>query len=112
MTRTTPRNAKKTKITVYKPKGKKYRAGSGSMSMVVLTPTKTRRGKTIYTEVDAGPYYNSSDEEGESSKRKPSKAPSHSTIPVPASLEDTFQWEASCLDDQEPHLQRITKVRL
>jgi hypothetical protein len=112
MTRATPRNAKKAKISVYKPKGKKYRAGSGSVSMVVLTPTKTRRGKTIYTEVDATPYYDSSDEGGESPKRKPSKAPSHSTTTVPALLEDTFQWEASCLDDQEPHVPRITKVRL
>jgi hypothetical protein len=82
--------------------------------MVVLTPTKTRRGKTIYTEVDAAPYYTSSDEEGKSPKRKPSKTPSNSEsrTTVPTLLEDTSQWDASCLDDQEPHIPRITKVRL
>ena len=73
--------------------------------MVVLAPTTSRRGKIKYTEVDAAPYYKLSDEEGESPKKKPSE-------PLPASSEDTFQWEASCLDDQEPHLPRITKVRL
>lgn len=110
MTRTS-RNAKKAKVSVYKSTGKKHRASSGSM--VVLTPFKTRRGKTIYTEVDAASHYDPSDEEDKSSKRKPSKTPTHSTIAaVPASLEDTFQWEASCLDDQEPHLPRTTKVRL
>jgi len=56
--------------------------------MVVLTPTTTRRGKIVYTEVDAAPYYQTSDE-GESPKRKPSNIPSHTTTTVPASLEDT-----------------------
>lgn len=97
---------KRAKISTYKPKGKKQRS-----SLVVFAPTKTRRGKTIYTEVDAGSYYDTSEEEGESSKRKPSKTPSHSRTAVPASLEGTFQWEASCLDDQEPHVPRTTKVR-
>ena len=105
-------NAKKAKISVYRPSGKKHRAGSGSM--VVLTPTTTRRGKTIYTEEDAGPYYKPSNEEDELSKRKSSQTPgpSHSKTTLPASLEDTFQWEASFLDDQEPYVPRITKVRL
>jgi hypothetical protein len=101
----TTRNAKKAKISVYKPK----RAGSGSM--VVLTPRTTRRGKTIYTEVDAGSKYDPSDEEDKSPKRKPSNTPSRSRTTVPASQEDTFQWGASFLDDQEPHEPRITKVR-
>lgn len=103
-----PRSNKRVKITVYKPRGKKQKAGSG---MVVLAPTKTRRGKTVYTEVDAAPYYDSTDEEGDSSKRKPSKTPSHSRTAISAPLEDPFQWEASCLDDPEPHIPRITKVR-
>ena len=111
MTRTS-QNAKKAKISVYRPRGKKHRAGSSSTSMVVLKPTKTRRGKTIYTEVDAAPYYTSSDEEGKSLKRKPSKTPSHSKTTVPTRLEDISQLEASCLDDQEPCAPRITKVRL
>jgi hypothetical protein len=79
--------------------------------MVVLAPIRTRRGKITYTEVDAAPYYDSSDEGGESPKRKPSKTPSRSKTTVPASLEDAFQQEASCLGDQEPHVPRITKVR-
>jgi hypothetical protein len=112
MTRTS-QNPKRTKISVYKPKGKKQKYGSGSM--VILTPIKTRRGKTIYTEVDASSYYKSSDEEGEPPKRKPSKTPSgpsSSRATIPALLENTLQWEASCLDGQEPCVSRITKVRL
>ena len=109
MTRT-PQNAKRAKITVHKSRGKKHRAGSGFM--VVLTPTLTRRGKTIYKEVDAAPYYDSSDEEGKSPKRKPSEALSHPKTTVPASLEDTFQWDGFYLDNQEPHIPRTTKVRL
>jgi len=103
-------NAKKAKISIYKPKGKKHKAGSGSM--VVLRPTKTRRGKTVYTEADATPYYKLSDEKGKSPKRNPSKTPSCSKTTVPTSPEDTFQGMASFLDNQEPHVQRITKVRL
>jgi hypothetical protein len=75
--------------------------------MVAFVPTKTRRGKTIYKEVDAALYYKSSDEEGESPKRKLSKTPSHSRTTVPASLEDMFQW-----DGEEPYVPRITKVGL
>jgi hypothetical protein len=78
--------------------------------MVVFKPRKTRRGKTVYTEVDAAPYYDSFDEGGESPKRKPSKIPSRKA--VPASLEKAFQQKASCLDNQEPYEPRITKVRL
>ncbi len=70
--------------------------------MVVLKPTKTRRGKTIYTEVDAAPYYKLSDKEDESLKMKHSTTPSHSRTAVPASLDDVFQSETSCLDDHEP----------
>jgi len=73
----TPWNSKKVKVSVYKLGGKRHRANSGSGSMVVLKPKKTRRGKTIYTEVDAGPYYTSSDEGGKSPKRKPSKTVRH-----------------------------------
>jgi hypothetical protein len=109
MTRT-PRNAKRAKISVYKPKAKNHRAKASSM--VVLTPTTTRRGKIIYTEKDAAPYYAPSDEEEESPKRKSSKTPSHPRTAIPPSLEDIFQWEASCLDDQEPCISRVTKVRL
>lgn len=108
MTRRTSRNTKKAKISVYKPEDKKCR--SGSRSMVVLASTKTRRGKTVDTEVDAAPYYQLSDEGGESSKKTPSMTPSHSKTTIPASLEDTFQLEASFLDDQEPYEPRITKV--
>jgi hypothetical protein len=103
----TPQNTKKAKISVYNTSAKKR---TGSRSMVVLTPTTTRRGKIIYTEVDAAPYYQSSDE-GESPKRKPSNISSHTTTTVPASLEDTFQLESTYIDDQEPHEPRITKVR-
>jgi len=106
-----PPKAKKAKITVYKPKVKKHKVNSEpSGSMVVLTPTTTRRGKTIYVEEDAAPYYKTSDEEGDSPKRKLSKTPSHSKTTVPASLEDTLQWEASCFDNQEPDISRVTKV--
>ena len=98
MTRTQP-NAKRVKISVYKPKVKKRSAGFGSM--VVLTPFKTRRGKTIYKKVDAMPYYKPSDEGVKSPKKAVSAIPG-----------DTNQWEASCLDDQEPHIPRTTKVRL
>jgi hypothetical protein len=79
--------------------------------MVVLTPTRTRRGKIIYKEVDAAPYYESSDEGGKSPKKKPAMTPSRSRTDIPASLEDTSQREASCFDDQKPHVPRITKVR-
>lgn len=105
----TLRNGKRAKT--YKPKGKKHKSKAGSASVVIFKPTKTRRGKTVYTEVDAAPYYDSSDEGGGSPKRKPSKTPSRSKTAVPALLEETFQQEASCLDDQEPHIPRITKVR-
>ena len=140
----TPQNAKKAKVSISKPQVKKREPGkpgpgskvvitpgltktkkgkaikarkTGKGNMVVLVPTKTRRGKTIYTEVDAAPYYQSSDEEGKNPKRSPSKTPSNSKMTVPASkttvpapLEDTPHWGASCLDDQEPHLPRVTKV--
>lgn len=98
-----PRNTKTAKIIKYKPKAKKG-------SMVVLAPTKTRRGKVIYAEVDAASYYGISNEGGKSPK-KPSVTTSHSMTAVPASLDDTFQ-EFSCLNEQEPHVPRITKVRL
>lgn len=103
-------NAKKAYITVIKPRGKKQKTGSGSL--VVFTPKKTRRGKTIYVEKDAASLFAFSDEEGKSSERKLSKTPSRSRTTVPASLEDTFRGEASFLDDQEPHIPRVTKVRL
>lgn len=106
----TSRNAKKAKITIYKPSGNKHRAGPSSMT--IFTPTRTRRGKTVYIETDAAPYYALSDKDEESPKRKQSKTPSHSTTTLPASLENPFQWEGLCLDDQEPNLPRITKVRL
>ena len=105
-----PRVTSKTnrpRISVYDPKGKKHTPSSGSM--LVLACTKTRRGKTIYTEVDPALL---SDEGGQSSKRKPSMTPPHSTETVPAPLEDTFQWDATLLDGQEPHERRVTKVRL
>lgn len=110
----TPRNSKKVKVSVFKLGSKRRRADSGSGSMVVLKPKKTRRGKTIYTEVDAGPDYTSSDEGGKSPKpkRKPSNTPSHSKTTISALVENTPQWEAAYLDDQEPHVSRITKVRL
>lgn len=97
------RNTKKAKVTVVKPRGKKH--GASSSNLVVFVPTKTRRGKIRYTEADGAPYYKLSDEESEPPKMKPSE-------PLPASQEDMFQWEASFLDDQEPHTPRITKVRL
>jgi hypothetical protein len=97
------RNAKKARISVSKPK----RAGSGSM--VVLAPAKTRRGKTIHTEVDAAPYYAPSDKKDESPKRKPPHTPSRSGTTALASLEDTQGF--SFLDNHESHEPRITKVR-
>jgi hypothetical protein len=100
-------HAKRAKVSVYRPKDKKHRAGSGSI--VDLTPTLTRRGKIRYTEVDATSRYNPSDEEGDSPKRK---TPSSSRTPVPPLLEDTFQGEASWLDDQEPCVPKTAKVRL
>lgn len=103
-----PRKAKRAKISVYKPGGSKRRTGSASM--VVLTPTTTRRGKIIYTEKDAAPYYKSSDEEGKSPQRKLPKTPYRSGTTVPASLEGRFLQEDSSLDDQEPHVPRNTKV--
>jgi hypothetical protein len=101
MTRTPP-NSKRSKISVYKPKAKKRKADSSlgpSGSMVVLKPKRTRRGKTIYTKVDAAPFYAPSDKGGESLKRNPSKTPSHSKTTLSASLEDAFQWESSDLID-------------
>ena len=100
-------HTKRAKISFHRHKGQKHKAGSGSM--VVLTPTTTRRGKTTYTEVDATPYYEPSDEGDESPKRK---APSSSRTPVPASLKEIFQGEAFYLDDQKPYILKITKVRL
>lgn len=79
---------------------------------VIYVPMKTRRGKTIYKEVDAASYRASADGKAKSPPKKPSMAnPSHSRTAIPVSLEDTFQGEASCLDDQEPHVPRVTKVR-
>jgi hypothetical protein len=85
----TLRIPRKAKITVYRPRGKKHKVCSGSI--VILKPTKTRRGKTIYTEVDAAPYYKLSDEgDDESPKRKHSTTPSHSRTTAPASLDNVF----------------------
>jgi hypothetical protein len=98
----------KSRRAIYKPDGKKHTTSSGSM--LVLARTKTRRGKDVYTKVDPALYY-ASDQEGESSKRKPSITPSQFTTTVPVSLEDTFQLGASSLEDQEPHAARVTKVR-
>jgi hypothetical protein len=105
---------------VFKPEAKK-RSSPGSAQMIVLARTKTRSGKTVYVEEDAAPYYKKSKdkakEQGETSKRKPSKTPSRSRTAVPDSPEDTreetFQEEGSRLDDQEPDVpvRRITKVR-
>lgn len=100
-------HTKRAKISFHRHKGQKHRAGSESM--VVFTPTTTRRGKTTYTEVDATPYYEPSDKGDESPKKK---APFSSWTPVPASSKEIFQGEASYLDDQEPFVSRITKVRL
>jgi len=110
MTRT-PRNAKRTKITTYKPKGKKQRAGSASM--VVHTPTLTRRGKITYIEEDATPYYKPFNDGGELSKqKKPSNTPSRFKTTIPPLLEDPFQSESFFLNDEESNIRRITKVRL
>jgi hypothetical protein len=96
-------DTKKAKITVYRPRGKKCKVSSGSI--VILKPTKTRRGKTIYTEVDAAPYYKLSDEgDDELPKRKHSTTPSHFRTTAPASLDDVFQCETSCLNGQEPYV--------
>ena len=90
-------DTKKAKITVYRSRGKKCKVSSGSM--VILKPTKTRRGKTIYTEIDAAPYYKLSNEgDNESPKRKHSTTPSHSRTTDPALLNNVFQCETSCLD--------------
>ena len=80
--------------------------------MIVLTPTRTRRGKITYKEVDVAPYYKPLNEGDKSLKKKPFMTPSHSRTAIPTSLEDTCQWEASCLDDWESYIPRITKVRL
>lgn len=102
-----PRKAKRAKIMAHKPSGTEGRVGSGSL--VVLTPAKTRRGKIFYKEVDATPYYELSDDEEGTSKRKPSKTPKDS-IPIdPAPLEDISRQEA--LLDDEPYIPRTTKVR-
>jgi hypothetical protein len=103
---------------VIKPEAKK-RSSPGSAQMIIFAKRKTRSGKTVYVEKDAAPYYKKSkdkaEEQGETSKRKPSKTPSRSRTAVPDSLEDTreetFQEEGSRLDDQEPDVRRITKVR-
>jgi hypothetical protein len=115
MTRT--RAHKTLRKLVFKPEAKK-RSSPGSAQMIIFAPTKTRRGKTVYVEKDATPYYKKSKdkaEQGETSKRKPSKTPSCSRTAVPDSPEDTreesFQEEGSRLDDQEPDVRRITKVR-
>jgi hypothetical protein len=57
--------------------------------MVTFVSTTNKREKTIYTEVDATPYYALSDEDGKLLKRKPFKTPSHFKTTAPASLEDT-----------------------
>jgi len=105
MTRAAPKS-KKARISIYKSNGKKSTASS--KSMLVFAPSKTRRGKIIHAEVDGALYR---DEEGEISKGRPFMTPSRPTTAVPSSLEDTFQLDASFLDDQEPHGPRITKVR-
>ncbi len=95
MTRAAPKS-KKARITVYKSNSKK--SVPSSKTILVFAPSKTRRGKTIYTEVDGAPHR---DEGGEASKGRPFMTPSRSTTAVPSSF----------LDDQEPHEPRITKVR-
>ncbi len=87
----TPPNTKRANIFVYKPRGKKCKADSGSGSMIVLKPIRIKRGKIIYTEVNAALYYTLSDEGGKSPKRKPFKTPSHFRTTLPALLEDAFQ---------------------
>jgi hypothetical protein len=98
-----PRNAKTAKMIKYKPKAKKELT-------VVLAPTKTRRGKVIYAEVDAASYCGIS-KKGDKSPKKPSASTSGSMTAAPASLDNTSQ-ESSCLNEPEPHIPRITKVRL
>lgn len=100
-------HAKRAKISVYRLKGKKHRAGS--WSIIILTPTKTKRGKITYTEVDATLYYEPTNKEGESSKRK---APFSFWTSITALLKKIFQGEASYLDDQKPYVSKITKVGL
>jgi hypothetical protein len=95
MTHAAPKS-KKARMTVYKPNGKK--SVDKTKTILVFAPSKTRRGKTIYTEVDGAPHR---DEGGEASKGRPFMTPSRSTTAVPSSF----------LDDQEPHGPRITKVR-
>ena len=104
-----PQNAKRTKISTYKPKGKKQRAGSASI--VVHTPTFTRRGKITYTEEDATPYYKPFNDRGKTSKMKLSNTPSHFKTTISASLEDPFQSESFWLNDKESNILRKTKVR-
>lgn len=101
-----PQSSKRAKITVRKPKHSKF--GAGSASFFVLAPTRTRRGKVNYKEVDAAPYFELSDEDkgGKSPKKEPSLTPSNSRTAIPPLLE-----EASSFDNQEPHVPRITKVR-
>jgi hypothetical protein len=115
---TRARARKTLRTLVIRPEAKK-RSRPGSAQHIVFVPTKTRRGKTVYVEEDAAPYFKKSEdkakEQGETSKRKPSKTPSRSRTTVPDSPEDTreetFQEEGFRLDDQEPDVPRITKVR-
>jgi hypothetical protein len=104
-----PPNAKKAKISVSKCKVKKLKEDPGRM--VVLVHKKTRRGKIIFVKEDTAPYYASSDE-GKSPEKKPSVARSCSRTAVPAPPEDAFQPGASCSDNKEPIVTRVTKIRL
>jgi len=101
-----PRRAKRAKIIAHKPKH--LNLGAGSASLFVVAPTRTRRGKIVYKEVDAAPLFELSDKDkGGESPKKTSMTPSNSGTAIPPSLE-----EASSFDNQEPHVPRITKVRL
>ncbi|KAN0088254.1 hypothetical protein V8E55_005311 [Tylopilus felleus] len=64
--------SRKVKATFFRTRGMICGSGStkSSGSMVVYTLTRTWRGKTIYREVDATPYYELSDDEEETPRRR------------------------------------------
>ena len=109
----TPQKSKRARHTIHRPDGTTRLAHT--QSMVVFTPTRTRRGKIAYWEVDASPYYRSSDGEEETLGRKIPNTPSGSCGTSSAvRQEDLLEGGNACdfWEDCNPQTSRKKKVRV
>ena len=103
-----PRKSKRARYTTHRPDGTMRPTGPGSM--VVFTPTRTRRGKLTYQEVDAFPYYKASNAEERTPRTKIPDAPSASQGTTSALQYDDLPGAGDFWEDGNPQTSRRTKV--